>query len=186
MKKSFNIILSLVLLVSVFSCSKDESIFKEGYGYLKMNLSANEEINIETKAPGEVYAFDILDAAGKAVESYTDHRELQGKPIKLKPGAYKINATTGENVAAGWDSPFYSGTKDVEVVANATATANVVCYISNVMVKIELDETMEVDGMGTILVSSRRFFLFCSLMPRHLPFGIWEAFSGAYARPGSG
>ena len=143
MKKSFNIILSLVLLVSVFSCSKDESIFKEGYGYLKMNLSANEEINIETKAPGEVYAFDILDAAGKAVESYTDHRELQGKPIKLKPGAYKINATTGENVAAGWDSPFYSGTKDVEVVANATATANVVCYISNVMVKIELDESIK-------------------------------------------
>lgn len=143
MRKSFNIILSLVLLTSVFSCSKDESIFKEGYGYLKMNLSANEEINIETKAPGEVYAFDILDAAGKAVESYTDHRELQGKPIKLKPGAYKINATTGENVAAGWDSPFYSGTKDVEVVANATATANVVCYISNVMVKIELDESIK-------------------------------------------
>ena len=84
MRKSFNIILSLVLLTSVFSCSKDESIFKEGYGYLKMNLSANEEINIETKAPGEVYAFDILDAAGKAVESYTDHRELQGKPIKPK------------------------------------------------------------------------------------------------------
>ncbi len=142
MKRIFNIIFLCVLTISVASCGKDENIFKDGYGYLKMNLSANTEINMETKAPGEVFAFEIVDATDKVVESFSDHREVEGQSIKLKPGAYTINATTGENVAAGWDSPFYSGTQDVEIVANNTKTANVVCYIDNVMVKVELDKSI--------------------------------------------
>lgn len=131
-----------MLSIAIVSCGKDENIFKEGYGYLKMNLTSDHEINMETKAPGDVYAFDIVDAANNVVESYTDHRELNGQSIKLKPGAYTINATTGEDVAAGWDSPFYVGTQKVSVESNKTATANVVCYINNVMVKVVLDESI--------------------------------------------
>lgn len=142
MKRIFNIILLWVITVSIISCGKDENIFKDSYGYLKMNISSNDEINIETKAPGDVYAFDIVDASNRVVESYSDHRELDGQPIKLKPGAYTINATTGEDVAAGWDSPFYVGTKNVDIVSNNTTTANVVCYINNVKVLVVLDESV--------------------------------------------
>lgn len=130
------LILSLSVL-ALFSCNKEDNGLENGYGFVKVNLSQDE--STITKADAEtVFAVEVLNEQGVVVKSYDDHRKLENEPLKLKAGKYTVKASTGENVEAGWEKPFYTGSTHIDVVRGKTNNCNVVCTLANVKVTVTL------------------------------------------------
>lgn len=130
------LILSLSVL-ALFSCNKEDNGLENGYGFVKVNLSQDE--STITKADAEtVFAVEVLNEQGVVVKSYNDHRKLENEPLKLKAGKYTVKASTGENVEAGWEKPFYTGSTHIDVARGKTNNCNVVCTLANVKVTVTL------------------------------------------------
>ena len=130
------LILSLFVL-ALFSCNKEDNGLENGYGFVKVNLSQDE--STITKADAEtVFAVEVLNEQGVVVKSYNDHRKLENEPLKLKAGKYTVKASTGENVEAGWEKPFYTGSTHIDVARGKTNNCNVVCTLANVKVTVTL------------------------------------------------
>ena len=62
------------------------------------------------------FAIDIIDGNGNTVKHYDSYADLKNEGGLLLPaGNYSIRATLGEDVNAGFDKPFYSGTNVCEI-----------------------------------------------------------------------
>ncbi len=69
------------------------------------------------------------------MESYEDHTEI-AEGISLKGGKYTFRASTGTDVEAAFDSPYYVGTKEMTIEGGKTYDVEITCYLANVMVSV--------------------------------------------------
>lgn len=137
--------LSFLLLVS---CEKEEVAVKSDTGYLRLAVSTISSTTTKTGVPEnynpkQLYV-EILDAAGKVVESTDDFStDWTGKQFELKAGTYTIKASSNgfDGSVADFDIPYYAGETTVTVVKDKEVTASVVCKLANVKVTVNFDSS---------------------------------------------
>lgn len=139
-------VLALIVSVTVFSCSREDSLrpLTEGEGLLDLNLSFDPSVTT-VKSTEEDPSFKIVITdvkTGIIVKTVEDHHTLAGNPFALTEGSYKVEAINGEDVEAAFDSPYYTGSQTVEVVAGETATCSIVCTMANVKATVSLSENI--------------------------------------------
>lgn len=148
MKKIYSI-LSLLFLGMMIACTQeDDTALKSDTGYLRLAVSTVSSTTTKTGVPEnynpkQLYV-EILDAAGKVVESTDDFStDWTGKQFELKAGTYTIKASSNgfDGSVADFDIPYYAGETTVTVVKDKEVTASVVCKLANVKVTVNFDSS---------------------------------------------
>ena len=113
-------------------------------GYLSVCLDRDDEVFTKAlSAPDADMAFVINVYKGnELVATVDDHRTLTSQtPLSLPIGKYKVTATYGDNMI-GFDKPYYIGETEVTIRTDVVSEAQLVCYLANVMVTVELDKAI--------------------------------------------
>lgn len=144
MKTIHKKILSILVFFFLLSCN-EETLLDE-YGYLHLNINANEYVNIGTKVaedynPKQI-AVEIRNASDEVVKSSDDWETLE-KEIKLPPGEYTVKAFSKgfDGSESGYDIPYYAGSKKVTISAGHSVKADITCYLANVKVTVNFDQS---------------------------------------------
>ena len=116
----------------------------ENQGLLDLELKPEKEADIPVSKGGNAtgsqtvildvneFAIDIIDGNGNTVKHYDSYADLKNEGGLLLPaGNYSIRATLGEDVNAGFDKPFYSGTNVCEITPQEVAKVITDCVLSN-------------------------------------------------------
>ncbi len=154
MKKYLNIFLFVTVLIFMAACGKEAGFGDEefqGTGRL-LTRSISLEVNgdeIIVRSGGNVptpdeFTVDIKDANGTIVKSFR-YKEMP-EVVTLSVGTYTAVAHYGDNLSAGFDSPYYYGaSKEFEVVKNRVTDSvdPIVCKLSNVKVSVLFDENLK-------------------------------------------
>ena len=116
----------------------------DGTGYLSVDLGVDDDV--ATKAivdPAEDMTFKIYIYKGtECVHQINDHRDVtQAAPVELTVGKYRVVAVHG-SATAGFDSPYYMGETEVNIVADELRTADVTCSLANVMVTVDFEQSL--------------------------------------------
>ena len=126
----------LLLALSLFSCERVD-IGQEQTGYLSFSLKQDftEDVVFKSEAAEEmIFAVTIYDSEGQVVATYDDHRELDGAPLELLVGVYKLTASSAPVGAAAFDAPFYYGEIETVIKSNTMSTVTMTAYLANVKV----------------------------------------------------
>lgn len=134
-------------LMSALSCSTRTELSllaSRGEGLLTLSCNVDQEVLAVTRAGEEpVLAVTVSETeTGKVVRTVEDHRTLADEPMVLPEGKYTVLAYAGDNIQAGFDSPYYEGTTEVTVEAGAEAQAELTATIANVKVTVSRSETV--------------------------------------------
>ena len=144
MKKISIILISVLSLVSVFSCKKSE--MGEGYGYLYVNLDEDDSEELvmkSTPAEDQVFSVTIYNSLGQQVAFVEDYREIGSGGIELRSGNFEYTALASsgdESKAAAFDEPFYSGTEGFRIETGKQTSIDIVCSLANVKVTADFSE----------------------------------------------
>lgn len=147
MRFSINILAAAVLaLMSALSCSRTELslLASRGEGLLTLSCGVDQEVLAVTRAGEEpVLKVTVSETeTGRVVKTVEDHRTLADSPIELRAGKYTVRAFAGDNISADFDSPYYEGSAEVDVVAGEEAQAELTATLSNVKVTVSRSETV--------------------------------------------
>lgn len=155
--KTYNYISSIILTLGLVSCSAEapfgtENSIGEGHldtSSLLLNLNVDETIKVRSRAGNDDLLPDFkvyfLDSKGQSVKDYK-YGEMP-EIVTLPEGNYTVKAIYGEDLAASWDNPYFTGdSEEFSIKANNITTDlnPVECSLKNVMVSIVFDsELME-------------------------------------------
>lgn len=131
-------IISVFTVLSLLSCNKTE-VEDHGYGYLYVSLDRDSGEDIVFKsAPVEdmVFSLAVYNSLGQKVGFVEDYRSLGDSPMVLPAGNYSYTATasSGENGAAAFDEPFYSGSTEFKVSKDQVSNIDITCALANIKV----------------------------------------------------
>lgn len=139
MKKISFVFVAAAILPILFSCK--ELPAEEGYGYLKLVLDQDmgeEPVFKSGTDDGEepVFSVTIYNSLDEEVAYYEDYRMFGDEPLVLPAGNFKYRAvaSSGEDVAAAFDEPFYSGETEFRIANGKTTDVTIKCSLSNVKV----------------------------------------------------
>lgn len=152
MKKYISMMLALVTLLTLGSCSKDDpfGFFDGDSGRLitrSMTLSLSNEVSVVRGAEApEVADFTVNfikegESEPAASYKYSEMPEIVTLPV----GKYTAVASYGENASADWEKPYYKGVSEEFEIRKDEITDNVapvVCKLANVKVTITLDDEL--------------------------------------------
>lgn len=126
--------LSVVALTSCVSENVDLDNVSKEVGALELNVDI---VKPQTRAITEVDDFPVIvyDAEGKQVSSYETVSAVPAK-ITLNVGNYTVVSHTPGVIKKKMTSPYYSGSKDVEILKGVTSSVNVLCKMQNSVVNV--------------------------------------------------
>lgn len=143
-------IYTILLIASTlffFACQQEENLAGGATGYLC--LTVNEDMSTNSRAVPENYkpeqiAVQIVNAEGETVKETEDWELWSGKQIELPVGKYTIKASSNgfDGKDAGFDIPYYTGSKEVTITANGEANETIICKLANVKVTVNFDPAL--------------------------------------------
>ena len=145
MKYLYNILLILTPFL-FFACQADEELVNGSgkTGYLRLTVA--EDASTTTRTVPEDYnakqiAVQIVDATGKVAEETEDWELWEGTRIELGVGTYTIKASSNgfDGKDAGFDIPYYVGSKEIEIKDGSELNETVTCTLANVKVSVNFD-----------------------------------------------
>ena len=146
MKRIYTILL-VVSTLFFFACQQEENLLGGATGYLR--LTVNEDMSTNSRAVPENYkpeqiAVQIVNAEGETVKETEDWELWSGKQIELPVGKYTIKASSNgfDGKDAGFDIPYYTGSKGVTITANGEANETIICKLANVKVTVNFDPAL--------------------------------------------
>lgn len=147
MKRIYTILL-IASTLFFFACQEEESLAGGATGYLR--LTVNEDMNTNSRADvpegykPEQIAVQIVNAEGETVEKTEDWKLWQNKSIELPVGTYTIKASSNgwDGQAAGFDIPYYTGSKEVTIAADKEVNETITCTLANVKVTVNFDKAL--------------------------------------------
>lgn len=116
----------------------------EGGGSLSIGISFDSQTlpGIITRSSDELdYTLKITDSGGKVVKRY-NHKDEIPESIRLYEGDYIATVTSGENPAAAFDSPYFTGSREFNVTSGQNSTLAIVCTLTNAKVSVIYSERM--------------------------------------------
>ncbi len=131
--------------------SEDEKPTYENVGMLDLKLKPEKE----AKAPGtkvdddsledelnpEDFTVAILDSIGQTVKEYDSYADMDEDGTLLLPaGKYSIKASSGTDLNAGYNSPYYVGDTTCVVSEKEVVTVVAECKLGNKKVQFLCDE----------------------------------------------
>lgn len=137
-----------------------------GHLYFNLQQDLTEDLVFKSEAAEDmIFAVAIYDSDNQVVASYENHRELEGAPLKLKVGTYRLTATSAEVGTAAFDAPFYYGEAETVIKSNTMSTVTMTASLANVKVTASFsDEIKEKftdyvltvsNGEGTLVYSNQ-------------------------------
>ena len=135
-------VFAAAVLLLALSCAKREY---SGTGYLTVSLGMGDPSEITVKSPEApsddmVFSLSIVGDDGVHRYSVADYRTLATEPLAVAAGWYTVTATSGNDSAAAWGSPYYSGSQRILVKPERTNTVNITCTLANTMVTVEFTD----------------------------------------------
>ena len=147
MKRIYTILL-IASTLFFFACQQEDNLAGGATGYLR--LTVNEDMSTNSRAdvpedykPGQI-AVQIVNAEGETVEETEDWKLWQNKSIELPVGTYTIKASSNgwDGQAAGFDIPYYTGSKEVTITAGGEVNETITCTLANVKVTVNFDKAL--------------------------------------------
>lgn len=144
-------IYTILLIASTlffFACQQEENLTGGATGYLRLtvneDMSTNSRADVPEDYKPEQIAVQIVNAEGETVEETEDWKLWQDKPIKLPVGTYTIKASSNgwDGQAAGFDIPYYTGSKEVTIAADDEVNETITCTLANVKVTVNFDPAL--------------------------------------------
>lgn len=130
------------MAMSLCSCVKENPPYingvKEGYGLLEMNVNADTP---STKALHQVTDYPVIirnKATNAVVKEWNAAADIPEK-VELEIGNYTIESHTAGQIAKKMSSPYYAGSKDIEIVQYHTTEAEVICKMLNSKISVVYD-----------------------------------------------
>ena len=147
MKRLYFILASALVIFSVFSCRKTD-IQEEGFGYLYVSLEKDESEDLVFKSePSEdqIFSLTVYNPLDQQVGHVDDYRELGQNPMTLPAGnfSYKAVASSGNNGAAAFGEPFYTGSTDFQILNGQVTKVNISCSLANVKVTASFSDEIK-------------------------------------------
>lgn len=147
MKRLYFILASALVIFSVFSCRKTD-IQEEGFGYLYVSLEKDESEDLVFKSePSEdqIFSLTVYNPLDQQVGHVDDYRELGQNPMTLPAGnfSYKAVASSGNNGAAAFGEPFYTGSTDFQISNAQVTNVNISCSLANVKVTASFSDEIK-------------------------------------------
>ena len=146
MRKFSSILAAAIALLAAVSCNREPVV--EEFGYLSVQAVADDSSEIVVKgavAPGDDLVFSLMVTpvlpAGEAV-TVDDCRTLVAEPLRLPVGLYQLDASSGTEEGAAWNSPFYTGSQEVLLKPEQTNTVSLTCTIANSLVSVVPDDRL--------------------------------------------
>lgn len=156
-------VLLLLLFFTFLSCEMKKELFGitevpnaediTNLGLLDLELKPQKEADIPESKGGNIsgsnvavldvneFAIEILDENSSLIKHYDSYADLKNEGGLLLPvGNYFIQATLGDDVNAGFDKPFYSGTEVCKITAQEVAKVITDCVLSNKKVTFHCSE----------------------------------------------
>ena len=153
------IILTVLAVLSVFSCSREERglLTARGEGLLSVDIGNAPDMTVITKTGEQerIFRIEVINSEGVTVATVDDHTTLAGEPLSLRVGHYTVRASHGKDVDAAFDEPFYAGETEVDIVEGETATAAITCALDRVKVSVSVsDKVKEMFKLYSVAVSN--------------------------------
>lgn len=146
MKRIYTILL-IASTLFFFACQQEENLAGGATGYLR--LTVNEDMSTNSRAVPENYkpeqiAVQIVNAEGETVKETEDWELWSGKQIELPVGKYTIKASSNgfDGKDAGFDIPYYTGSKEVTIAADKEVNETITCTLANVKVTVNFDKAL--------------------------------------------
>lgn len=145
MKKFFTI--ATLVALSLVSCAEEQSQSGvEGEGRVKINLSIDNVVEvtrattaIECETPSqEVFSVTIEGVDHTFSKSFASIAELND--YYLVGGQYKATVVAGDVTEEGYNKPVFVGSQEFTILPRKQVEAEVVAYIANALVKVEVTE----------------------------------------------
>lgn len=143
------IIMTAIAALSLLSCNRKEDslLVARGEGLLSLDLGFEPGLTVTTRAgegTGDLkFKIEVLNSKGTIVQTVEDHTSLEDSPISLREGHYTVRASHGQNAEAAFNSPYYAGETEVDIVIGQTATASIECALANVKVSVEVSDVVK-------------------------------------------
>lgn len=140
------IILAAVAALSLLSCNREEDslLAARGEGLLSVSVGNAPELTVTTKAEEqEIFRIEVINSEGVTVATVDDHTTLAETPLALRVGRYTVRATHGEDVESAFNSPFYKGETEVDIVENEMASASITCALDRVKVSVSVSDEVK-------------------------------------------
>lgn len=131
------IIYLILAAISFFACQENQVENEKGKGWLSVEFLTDK--SVQTRAEDPFYELEIRNMEGKEVVHYDHFTGLSDK-ILLPAGAYKLIATSGEDVMAGFEKPFYKAEQEVLIETAVTKQVSLICTQANVKVTVEYSD----------------------------------------------
>ena len=147
MKRIYTILL-IASTLFFFACQEEESLAGGATGYLRLTVNEDMSTNSRADVPEgykpEQIAVQIVNAEGETVEETEDWRLWQDESIELPVGTYTIKASSNgwDGQAAGFDIPYYTGSKEVTIAADKEVNETITCTLANVKVTVNFDKAL--------------------------------------------
>ena len=143
-------IYTILLIVSTlfFACQQEDNLAGGATGYLRLTVNEDMSTNSRADVPEgykpEQIAVQIVNAEGETVEKTEDWKLWQDESIELPVGTYTIKASSNgwDGQAAGFDIPYYTGSKEVTIAAGGEVNETITCTLANVKVTVNFDPAL--------------------------------------------
>lgn len=125
------------------SCNEESAGIPTGSLYVGVEEDATLLTKAESAVTNESLRVDIIAEEGDTIKSYSDYiDEVKGQKIVLPVGTYTISVNSNQSKEAGWEKPFYSGSKEITIQSGEITSAQIVCKISNTKVAVEYADNL--------------------------------------------
>lgn len=147
MKRIYTILL-IASTLFFFACQQEENLTGGATGYLRLTVNEDMSTNSRADVPEgykpEQIAVQIVNAEGETVEKTEDWKLWQDESIELPVGTYTIKASSNgwDGQAAGFDIPYYTGSKEVTIAADKEVNETITCTLANVKVTVNFDKAL--------------------------------------------
>ena len=120
---------------TLFSCATSENSLDTTLGHIQVSVEVQGGI-----ASDDAVSLTISSIDGKYSHTWEDFRQFS--PLEgYYAGKYRAKAVYGDEGSQGQDCPCYIGTKEFEVADNVLSTVNILCTLSQAMVRIDCTNT---------------------------------------------
>lgn len=158
MRRIFNFLLCSAVLLTISACSKNESNIcqvEEPSADIMISLRTEEYgLSPKTRSATEIVAPEIgslkveifkMTETGQ-VRLYKDtYENTLGKRILLNCADYRLMASHGDSLAAGFDKPYFRGITDFTLAPQQSQLVETVVKVSNVRVSVAYGDNLVYD-----------------------------------------
>lgn len=119
---------------------------------MSIDVKNAEEI-IESRAASvdlSNFIIKVINKADDVVVAEWTYADMPGLPV-FNVGEYRLEVASGELVRAGWDTPYFVGSKDFTIVKDKiTKAGSVVCSLKNLKVNVVFEEDLVAASDGDL------------------------------------